>query len=338
MVAATTGVSGFAAEYELEGELNQRMDEFSATNLHTSASFTVFVRDCGWLIETTETNELGAVYKRAIGSTNGSEIYECEILLQAAHAKERLSRVLATGKVISNNIPVGQLDNAVVGHLWLMFASQCYWPKLTTHRLTPVYDWQASVAAHGENKTVEAEWELLAGPGSLPREVRYLGKWGETNGLYKVTGTNSAGGTMIPSGFVFEERHVGPLKENSFVHEMTLRKRVDVEVTAVRPVCSRKSLIPTLDGPTLVADLRLEGSRPSSDLPLYINPTPGQWPMIAKARKLAEDFQAQRSRGAKPLAQPHHTAVLVALMCALMLGPLGMYLLWRKSAKLPGKS
>ena len=88
--------------------------------------------------------------------------------------------------IIANNIPVGQLDSAVTGHLWLMFASQCYWTNQTTGRLTPVYDWRASVAAGGAMQTVPAEWDLLAGPGSLPREVRYLGNWGETNGLYRV--------------------------------------------------------------------------------------------------------------------------------------------------------
>ena len=157
VMGAATAISGWAGEYEVDGKLGQTMVQFDRTELHASASFTVFVRDCGWLIETTETNELGAVYKRAVGSTNGSEIYECEILLQAARPLNQVrtngvkphssllqrqgsTQTRTTGKVISNNIPVGQLDNAVVGHLWLMFASQCYWPSLKTNWLTPVYD------------------------------------------------------------------------------------------------------------------------------------------------------------------------------------------------------
>src|ERR1017187_4705020 len=133
-----------------------------------------------------------------------------------------------------------------------MFASQCYWTKLKSERLTPVYDWHAAIAAHGSRRNVTAKWELLAGTGSLPREVAYLGQWGETNGLYRAKGTTLAGSTLIPNGFVFEERYVGPIQGNSLIHGMALRKRVEVEVTAIRPVCSKASLLPSPPPRTIV--------------------------------------------------------------------------------------
>ena len=64
-------------EYEVDGLVSQTMIQFNGTNLHASASFTVYVRDCGWMIKTVETNELGGIVDREIGSTNGTEIFEC---------------------------------------------------------------------------------------------------------------------------------------------------------------------------------------------------------------------------------------------------------------------
>jgi hypothetical protein len=304
MMAAAMVVCASAAEYEVDGTLTQTWLHLNGTNPCASASFTVYVRDCGWLIHTLETNEFGSVTRREIGSTNESEIYECELLLQAAQRPDRGGTNGIKGQntsgqtrgtppqptiatIIATNIPVGQLDNAVAGHLWLMFASQCYWPGLKTTRLPPVYDWRASIAAHGGMLAKEAQWDLLDGPGSLPREVRYLGQWGETNGLYRVTGTNSAGGTLIPSGFIFEESYVGPLASNSLVHEMRVIKWVVVEVTAVRTNCSRASLLPSPGERTMVIDRRVDGGAPTVRPPSYLNPTPGQWVTLDEARKLA---------------------------------------------------
>jgi hypothetical protein len=304
VMAAATGVSAWAAEYEVDGKLSQTTVQANGGKLRGSASFTVFVRDGGWLIQTTETNENGDVVQRETGSTNTSEIYELVRGSPAAPPPgQDAPPARASATIIPNNVPVGQLDNAVTGHLWLMFASQGYWTNLKSDRLTPVYEWQASVASRGQTITVPAQWELLAGPGSLPREVRYLGEWQETNGLYKVTGTNSAGGTLIPSGFFFEERHVGSIPPDSLVHEMALRKRVDVEVTAVRPVCSRASLLPSPLPITTVIDYRLgpgvplAGSTQITRPPSYRNPTPGQWLTLDGARKLVQARQDAAQNG-----------------------------------------
>jgi len=55
-----TRSSSSGHEYEVDGLVNQTMIQFNGTNLHASASFTVYVRDCGWMIATTETNEAEA--------------------------------------------------------------------------------------------------------------------------------------------------------------------------------------------------------------------------------------------------------------------------------------
>ena len=230
--------------------------------------------------------------------------------------------------IYSNNIPVGRLDDDIVGHLWLMFASQCYWNSLgaNKNRLTPVYDWNASVGVSPRLK-VAAKWDLMDGSGSLPREVDYLGQWDETNGFYNVTGTNSVGGMFIPSGFIFEERHVGPLVKNGYIHELALRKRVEAKVTSVRPACSLRSLLPVPVGRTIIIDYRLAGG------PMYGGKysdfmiTAGQWPSLEEAKKLAEARFYYQQYGQPPPQQP--SKVVLAVMCLFLVAPPIAYIAMR---------
>jgi hypothetical protein len=222
-----------------------------------------------------------------------------------------------------------------------MFASHCYWPDLNTDQLTPVYDWQASVAAKGQNRKVRAEWDLLTGLGSLPREVRYFGRWDATNALYTITGTNSVGGTLIPTGFIFEQLQIGSLNQTTFVHDMVVVKRVDVQVTAIRPGCSRTSLIPSPDGPAEVIDLRLDSGIPNRP-PAYKNPVKGQWPTVDNSKELAKialdiDLRnlakAKLLREQKPVDPAKYRSVVLIIMCISLIGPPIVYFISRRSRK-----
>jgi hypothetical protein len=348
-----------ASEYEVDGQLTQTINGLNGAKLHAAASFKVFVRGCGWLIETMETNELGAVIHREIGSTNGTEIYECEQGLGYMKSSGSLTNSsLSVGPVfrqssmpmlavmVSNNVPIGEADSAVVGHLWLIFASQCYWQNLRSDQLAPVYDWHASAAAHGLGIRVDAAWALLDGPGSLPREVRYLGDWGETNGLYQITGTNLVGGMMIPSGFTFEQFQIGPLNEKTFIHDMTLVKRVGVKVTSVRPGCSLASLIPAPEGPAVIVDRRFDSGIPNRP-PSYQNPVKGQWPGIEQSRALAKVQQAKDLQVLNQVAQfrsqgggqgqskfsAHRSKVILIVMCIFIAIPPIFLLFLQRSKK-----
>jgi hypothetical protein len=331
------------------------MFERNGSQLHATASFTVFVRNCGWLIQTMETNEIGNICRREIGSTNGNEIHECEwqlgrvsqTLIQANTESSRTSTNKASSAamlavIVSNNIPVGETDSAVVGHLWLMLASQCYWPNLQSDRLTPIYDWRASVGAQGQNRKVSAGWDLLSGLGSLPREVRYLGLWGETNGLYTITGTNVVEGVLIPGGFIFKQFRIGPVNETTFTHEMTLIKHVDVAVTAVRPGCSVASLIPSPEGPAVIVDERFNSGTPNRP-PSYQNPVIGQWPGIEQSKVLAKVQQTKdlqtlnqmdqlRMKGQSNLP-PHRSKVVFIVMCILVAAPPIIYFVLQRLRK-----
>jgi hypothetical protein len=337
-----------ASEYEVKGIIRETIVQRDVSELHYTNEFCVFVRDCGWLIYTTENDGRGNVVQREVGSTNGTDIYESSVLLQmvdpakqgikdprssndpsVVHVSEDMSQAFIRGNII----PVELLDVGMVGHLWLMFASQCYWKSLHTNRLTPVYDWHASIGADPSIK-VEAEWELLGGPGSLPREVRYLGQWDETNGLYTATGTNSAGGVLLPSGFIFEQCFASVV-----THKMVLLKRVDAEVTSFQAVCSRKSLLPVqAKGKTVIGDWRLKQPDSGNRIPSYIIQDSGKWPSVEEAKAILKAAQQpQDSLGASRLVESHRTSVVVALVCAFMLGPLGIYFVWKRLGKTTGR-
>lgn len=330
LMAVFFGFPSLASEYEVSGKIHQVIISSDGGKQEDSGEFTVYVRDCSWLIKTIYADGHGNLYQREVGSTNGADIIEAGVNLKAAPAAGQPSKnkpALNVASIRSNSIPVGLLDKDVVAHLWLMFASRCYWSSLNTDMLTPVYDWRASVPMN-PNMKVPAKWELMGGPGSLPREVAYLGQWEETNGLYMATGTNSTGGMLFPNGFIFEERHVGPLAPNSFIHEMTLRKRVEAVVTSVSPVCSIQSLVPNAAGRTVIIDWRLVTPAPSTELPSYRNPVPGKWPSINEARELAKANSLRNLHKQAP--QPLRAPVLIALLCSFLLGPFLIYIAWKK--------
>jgi hypothetical protein len=307
--------SGMAYEYEARGTVVQTIANPKVPVTRTTNEFAVCVRDQAWLILTAQNDGKGHSWQREVGTTNGTEIYE---------SNGGQAFIYDTG------IPVELLDKGVNGHLWLMLASRAYWTSLHSDQLTPAYDWQASVAANPSRK-VSAKWDLLDGPGSLPREVTYFGLWGETNGLYRVTGTNSVGGMLFPSGFVFEESRVGPLNPDSFVHDMLVRKRVEVEVTSIQPVCSRKSLLPVREsGATVVTvDWRLKEATSRNNIPSYIVPDSETWPSAVEAKKLLEARKPRAVPGPRQLAQPRRLFVVGAVVSALALGPVSISLMRR---------
>jgi hypothetical protein len=323
IIAALFSFAAAAAEYEVSGTITQTITNFNAPVIQSRADFTVFVRDCGWLIQTTETNSQGVVNRRETGCTNGAEIVDCLIDLPnllvpnspGSVGSNNSAARFHTAMIISNSIPVGFLDISVVGHLWLMFASQCYWGKLTSDSLIPVYDWRASAGVNPDLR-LTAEWELLAGKGSLPREVRYLSGPDQTNGFYKATGTTAAGETLIPSGFVFEERHVrGPGME-------VVRKRVEAHVTSVKAKSSRVGLLPIPENRTIVMDYRL--AQPgTTHIPTYTQPADQSWASVEKARRLAAANTQRRGT-------PRPSRVVIGVMCTLLVAPLLFFLPWKR--------
>lgn len=256
--------------------------------MSVNCEFRVSVRDCGWLIETTETyltTTSRRVSRRSVGSANGTE--SVEVMYSAGSepsspaatnsaAKRAQSQSFDTAMMLTNGVPVGQLDGSVVGHLWLMLSSKCYFGALTTNLLTPVYDVNAS-APGNPNLKVRAQWDMMAGPGSLPSRVVYFDDYGAPTGaVYQVTGLTNVNGELFPTGFVFEQR-IG--------NDAALRKQATMVVTAIRSGCSRASLLPGVSGETIVADRRLATSGLGAKIPAYRVPAGYNWQPMNEARK-----------------------------------------------------
>jgi hypothetical protein len=299
LLNAVTGAS--AAEYEVDGQIEQTIYSPAGAASVQKSQFTVFVKDCSWLIQTTGLDKSGKpVSIRQTACTNGAEVWEVAGPVNGgstAAGHRPLSQNVAT--IVSNNVPVGQNEGYYVSHLWLMFASGCYFENLTNNLLTPVYDSNASVSVHPELKR-DAKWDLVNGPGSLPSQVVYLDHRRDghdqdqvsTNAIYMATGVTNAGTIKIPSGFVFEFRtgrgfDPGPILPGKTRPAYGIRKRAVATVTAVRPYCSRNDLSPTATGKTIVIDERQTNylAQPTN-LPAYTVKNGVQWVPAEEAKKL----------------------------------------------------
>lgn len=265
LIIGGTGIVS-ATDYELDGVLEQTIynRDGSVATFHKS-QFTVFVRDCAWLIRTTQNDTNGKpVVASETACVNGAEIYQVSGRMDAGSATAgRGSRSLNQALIVSNNVPIGRSDGYFVCHIWQMFASGCYFQNRTNSWLAPVYDLNASADVMPYLK-LKAKWELIDGPGSLPKSVAYYRDDNSIDATYTATGATNAGTVKIPSGFVFEWRNLTQGRVYPYSRTVTnqpastnnLRKRTMGTVTAVRPYCSRKDLTPTAKGKTLVTDQR----------------------------------------------------------------------------------
>jgi hypothetical protein len=269
----TSVVASSAEEYEVDGEIMQTLFKSDGSVQEvTRGKFTVFVKDCSWLIQTTDHDESGMpLIVRETACTNGSEIYEMQRRIDHENTVGAPGgvRSLSVATIVSNNVPIGQMDDYFVCHLWEMFASKCFFQKISTNWITPVYDLNASVSVDPK-LTRESKWQLISGSGSLPLSVVYLETSGRpkvagrTNAIYMATGVTNAGVTQIPSGFVFLAGYglrLGPGAMLSGASPATYHfsKQAIATVSAVREGCSRSELVPTTDGKTIVIDRKRYG-------------------------------------------------------------------------------
>jgi hypothetical protein len=303
------------AEYELQGQLRQTIINGMAT-LSNSVDFTVYVKDCNWLIRCLEKDQRGVVWQRELGMPNGIEIYETKIPFETNEIAPRKTAPEGRAFISHQTVPVELLDEGVIGHIWLMFASQCFWGTNTSGEITPVFNWHASVGAAPTIKA-SAEWELLNGPGSLPREVRYIGIWDETNALYTATSSTNLGNLFVPLSFHFEQAHAEHRRG------MVITKQIDAKLTSVRLGCSRANFFPERGARKMVVvDWRLQENSSSPEIPGYMIAADENWPTVDQARRLLQKNNSSQSTSQETLSKPHQRFVLVVMIGLLLLGPL----------------
>jgi hypothetical protein len=272
-----------AAEYEVDGEIVQTIfTRGGGVQGFNRSEFTVFVKGCAWLVKATDPDENGVpCLARETACVNGAEVCEVDGPFDPQSVKPGM-RALNVGTIYSNNFPVAKQDDFFIGHLWLMFASGCYFTNPSTGSL-PLLFW----AGHPPQA---AKWELIKGLGSLPSNIMYLGEIGlATNATYEATGFTNAGTVRIPAGFVFEERIMldyapGLIAPGDSAPTYRVRKRAIAKVTAVRPVCSRSDLLPAAQGRTMVLDLRLPESQRPTPIPFYFTENGVRWLPVEEAK------------------------------------------------------
>jgi hypothetical protein len=333
-----------AWEYEIRGQIDQRFLNPDGSSFNSSkASFQVYVAGCAWMIELTELDAQGQPkLRREIGSTGAPETYELVTRLayqdrepsaKAARKRPAIDQLSTAGFAVSGYVPVGFSDDTLSSHLWVMFASGCFFRDLKTNRMTPVFDYRASASIHPE-WTLPIEYELADDLIHLPARLvfrnegeqyapvgsRYeLRKFPEpyhrgfTNAIYSVTGLTNVDSYVLPLGFVLEEFTGG---EGRHADDLQVRKRIKASVSGIQPVCSRTNLLPTITRKTVVTDRRI--GNPGAQKPTaYVLPGK-QWLQSAEARKLYAMQQRRKRFSIFPLWLTI-TFVAAAVLPALLL-------------------
>jgi hypothetical protein len=285
-----------AQEYEVDGAIELKLtrpDGRLSKDFH--GSFRVSVNGCAWLIQVTETNDWGIPLRREVGTRDGKEMFEMVVPYEPISPSDAVQfdvkagqpgfQLASSGLVTSNAIPVGNLDSSFTGHLWLMFASGCYFRTAAAGQLTPVYDFRATPYVNSPRLTMKASWELTSGPAALPSRVTYFGPDGTTSAVYAASGFTNVGALTLPNGFHFTQPGTG-------------YKEVSAVVTAVRPTCSRADLRPVLKQRIPMIDMRwyprdLHGF----NLTAYQS---DHWPTVEQAQGIYYSARAGDSNAPKP--------------------------------------
>jgi hypothetical protein len=310
------GMSFDAKEYEVEGVIDE--DIFGTFPGRLEAKFKVQVMGNSWLIETTElVRTRGSLRSQRAGTANSTEIYSLNVPINRVvearptnlppPAFQRppggrpslpvgapINILGSTGSVVSNTMPLAEDDEAIVPHLWLIFASHGCFQVLDTNRLTPVYTFYAPGKGKPPLK-LEADWKLMSGSGALPLRVNYYTEGGPRDGFvqasYSVTGITNFGGTVFPSGFVFEEYAPpqGPARD-----DRRIVRRAEATVTAFRPVCSIRNFLPECDNAVVVTDWRLANALTSNPPSKYLERGGVQWLSAAEAKGRSEGIETSK--------------------------------------------
>jgi hypothetical protein len=295
MVAAfTITVALRAQEYEVDGTVELRLFKPDKSLWKDyEGTFRVNVKGCAWLIQVTETNDWGIPQRREVGTTDGKEMFEMVVPLKAG-------QIAPSGLATSNAIPVGNLDSSFTGHLWLMFASGCYYRTAAPGQLTPVFDWRATPYLNNR-ATMKAAWELIDGPGSLPSRVTYFESDDTPSAIYTVTGFTNAGAIKLPAGFHFSQPGTG-------------HKEVSAIVTSVSPSCSRANLRPTLDQRVSMIDLRWHPDDPGVQFTAY---QADYWPSVKQAQGIY--FSTRSGAAGVPVHAP--SKLMIVILVGLLIAP-----------------
>lgn len=341
--ALTLRLAGATGEFELHGVITQESLFPSGSTPVVSRPFSVYVRDCQWLIHAERERPGYTPDVQEYGSTNGQVIYRVGVPglpLGQNTSGGKTPLPLAGATIVSNSVVVSSESGLYLAHLWLMFAARCYLEAHVGQEIAPVYD-EAANALHDKGYQQVASWTLSPQPPHLPENICFLNTRGRvtmgkdrravyvrssthqdyTNALYRVTGFTNVGGLTLPTGFVFTR--YGPVREGA---EFKLREysRAVAVVTNASSRCSRASLLPVFPDRIVVADKRLERAEPSIPTVSYAAKSFPTAPEVVKIHQIQQARQEPKTPGQR-------WGVLAFVLLALMpLAVLGARRLWQR--------
>ena len=353
-----TSTKSSAWEYELKGRIyEERLNGRSQVAKSGSRIFSVCVKDCSWLIRT-EPDEVGKLAGvRETGSANGHEIFDLltpavPLMVQlkdgdAKSGRRPSSQPPGQGTVVSNAVPASCDDGDLfTPHLWLMFASSCFFQGRTNTEITPVYDINACVL-HEPDLTMETRWELLKQPPALPAFLAYMNtrgyltrdntgrraylpvpyphNQGFTNAIYAITGETNWNGLTLPTGFTFQRFQ--PANAGKRKEDLRVVARGFAVITNVSFECSRKGLLPLAKG-SLVMDRRLKTAQPPIAAVPYLA-RKDRWLTLEEVKAI--HASELRRAGKKPFP----SAVYLLFMMALVGIPALFHLKSRSQKRAP---
>jgi hypothetical protein len=349
--------------YELHGIIqDERYVESLRSNVTNTGSFSVYVNDCGWLIRGDIPHLDRTTGVREIGSTNGTEIFEVSLLIMPQFAPQESSEAksdsaadpspaqaqpISTRQGFQAFVKPGPMpascspSDGRFAHLWLMFASRCFFAGREDSEILAAYDINSCVT-RGNDYTMEGAWVLSTAQPGLPLSLAYINRRGHpfardaegnrtfvpfdppfdagfTNALYTVTGTTNVGRLVLPTGFIFERFRPGWTNRQP---APVLEARSVATVTNFMPHCSRTSLVPELPPRVVVIDMRELPADPSKK-PIHYSGAAGQWLPVEEAKRVHEArLRRHAPRELRPL---HYVLFVVALVL-----PLGGIALWKR--------
>jgi hypothetical protein len=304
VIATTCRIA--AQQYEVDGTVELLLS-------HTDrivwkdflGNFRVYVNGCAWLIQVTETNEFDIPQRREVGSIDGKEMFEMVVPSEPISPSGVLPAVVTTRRFVptallaSNAIPVGNLDSSFTGHLWLMFASSCYFRTAAPGQLTPVFDFGASPYMNPSAR-MKARWVLSNGQVALPSQVTYYGPDGAPSAVYAATGFTNVGTLTLPTGFHFSQPGTG-------------YKEVRAVVTDIRPTCSRADLRPAVKQQTVMVDLRWHPNDLGAQFTTY---RANYWPSVKQAQGI---YFSTRTGAPVPVRAP--SKLMIVILVGLLIAP-----------------
>jgi len=327
-----------AQQFEVEGRLTYSVYVSGKLMGTVPKNFTVQVSGCESLYRSEMPDTKGSIQV----ATDGNGLFRVDNIPTDGGA----SSTRHGGFVENRRFP--RDDGSNINYLWLAYGSACYFDDITDNMADPI--WMLDdPKREGDRAKVKALWQRDNGE-RLLRQISYFGDgfWhtrdvsgaslvikmpppfdqGFTNATYQVIRFTNFLGNFIPTEFVFTRYGVHPSRKGHA--DIAKVSETHAEVTLVKALPSSFTLMPHLNGSTLIIDMRFKNTS-SNIMEMGYIITNGNWKttneLIAQYKaelrtlKVMEVLEKEKGKSTKRRS----TVVTIVLVIILLL-PAGFLL------------